>query len=150
MRPSGQRDHRPDGRGATKRADRTRGHEGDRCLRQQLGSGQGSAPGGQGIAGRRTWTRHSAPISPARGGRKPIDITGGEPPSIYRNTIALGLSDERINALILGYWHTIVTPVMPLMVFACLVAEVVGEFGASGSPWWPRSPAMSRPGRASA
>jgi acyl-CoA synthetase (NDP forming) len=59
----------------------------------------------------------------------PVDITGGEPPSTYRNTIALGLSDERIHSLILGYWHTIVTPPM---VFAKLVAEVVEEFKAKG------------------
>ncbi|WP_350277823.1 acetate--CoA ligase family protein [Kribbella sp. HUAS MG21] len=68
-------------------------------------------------------------IPPFGAAGNPVDITGGEPPSTYRNTIALGLSDERIHALILGYWHTIVTPPM---VFARLVAEVVEEFRAKG------------------
>ncbi|GAA1580766.1 MULTISPECIES: acetate--CoA ligase family protein [Kribbella] len=68
-------------------------------------------------------------IPPFGAAGNPVDITGGEPPSTYRNTIALGLSDERIHALILGYWHTIVTPPM---VFAKLVAEVVEEFRAKG------------------
>ena len=68
-------------------------------------------------------------IPPFGAAGNPVDITGGEPPSTYRNTIALGLSDERIHALILGYWHTIVTPPM---VFAELVADVVEEFRAKG------------------
>jgi acetyl coenzyme A synthetase (ADP forming)-like protein len=68
-------------------------------------------------------------IPPFGAAGNPVDITGGEPPSTYRNTIALGLTDERIHALILGYWHTIVTPPM---VFAKLVAEVVEEFRAKG------------------
>ncbi|MEV4261183.1 acetate--CoA ligase family protein [Kribbella sp. NPDC049584] len=68
-------------------------------------------------------------IPPFGAAGNPVDITGGEPPSTYRNTVALGLSDERIHALILGYWHTIVTPPM---VFAKLVAEVVEEFRAKG------------------
>ena len=68
-------------------------------------------------------------IPPFGAAGNPVDITGGEPPATYRNTIALGLSDERIHALILGYWHTIVTPPM---VFAKLVAEVVEEFRAKG------------------
>ena len=41
--------------------------------------------------------------------------------------IALGLSDERIHALILGYWHTIVTPPM---VFANKMVEVIDEMRA--------------------
>ena len=41
----------------------------------------------------------------------------------------MGLEDERIHALILGYWHTIITPPM---VFAKLVVEVVGEMKAKG------------------
>ena len=68
-------------------------------------------------------------IPPFGAAGNPVDITGGEPPSTYRNTIALGLSDDRIHALILGYWHTIVTPPM---VFAKLVAEVVEEFREKG------------------
>ncbi|MGW6277103.1 acetate--CoA ligase family protein [Kribbella sp. NPDC055071] len=68
-------------------------------------------------------------IPPFGAAGNPVDITGGEPPSTYRNTVALGLEDERIHALILGYWHTIVTPPM---VFAKLVAEVVEEYRAKG------------------
>jgi acetyl coenzyme A synthetase (ADP forming)-like protein len=68
-------------------------------------------------------------IPPFGASGNPVDITGGEPPSTYRNTIALGLEDERIHALVLGYWHTIVTPPM---VFAELAAEVVEEYRARG------------------
>ncbi|MFD9958218.1 acetate--CoA ligase family protein [Amycolatopsis sp. NPDC058986] len=68
-------------------------------------------------------------IPPFGAAGNPVDITGGEPPSTYRNTIALGLADERIHALILGYWHTIVTPPM---VFAKLVSEVVAEYREKG------------------
>ncbi|HEY3707765.1 MAG TPA: acetate--CoA ligase family protein [Amycolatopsis sp.] len=68
-------------------------------------------------------------IPPFGAAGNPVDITGGEPPSTYRNTIALGLSDERIHSLILGYWHTIVTPPM---VFAELVVDVVEEFRRKG------------------
>ena len=68
-------------------------------------------------------------IPPFGAAGNPVDITGGEPPSTYRNTIALGLEDERIHARILGYWNTIVTPPM---VFAKLVSEVVEEYRAKG------------------
>ena len=63
-------------------------------------------------------------IPPFGASGNPIDITGGEPPSTYQNTIKLALDDPRIHALILGYWHTIITPPM---VFATLLQEVVGE-----------------------
>jgi acyl-CoA synthetase (NDP forming) len=68
-------------------------------------------------------------IPPFGAAGNPVDITGGEPPTTYRNTIRLGLEDSRIHALILGYWHTIITP--PL-VFAKLVTEVVEELRAKG------------------
>ncbi|HXF35163.1 MAG TPA: acetyl CoA synthetase, partial [Candidatus Acidoferrales bacterium] len=68
-------------------------------------------------------------IPPFGASGNPVDITGGEPPKTYQNTIRLGLEDERIHALILGYWHTIITPPM---VFARLVAEVVEELRAKG------------------
>jgi acetyl coenzyme A synthetase (ADP forming)-like protein len=68
-------------------------------------------------------------IPPFGASGNPVDITGGEPPKTYQNTIRLGLEDDRIHALILGYWHTIVTPPM---VFANLVIEVVEEFRAKG------------------
>jgi acetyl coenzyme A synthetase (ADP forming)-like protein len=63
-------------------------------------------------------------IPPFGASGNPIDITGGEPPTTYRNTIQLALDDTRIHALILGYWHTIITPPM---VFATLLSEVVEE-----------------------
>src|ERR1700735_19487 len=59
----------------------------------------------------------------------PVDITGGEPPITYVNTVKLGLSDDRIHSLILGYWHTIVTPPM---VFARNMVEVKKEMEAKG------------------
>lgn len=68
-------------------------------------------------------------IPPFGAAGNPVDITGGEPPQTYANTIRLGLEEERIHALILGYWHTIVTPPM---VFAKLVIEVVDEMRAKG------------------
>ena len=61
-------------------------------------------------------------IPPFGAAGNPVDITGGEPPSTYRATLELGLADPRVHALVIGYWHTIVTP--PL-VFAHLVVEVV-------------------------
>ncbi|OPF81381.1 CoA-binding protein [Streptomyces antioxidans] len=68
-------------------------------------------------------------IPPFGAAGNPVDITGGEPPSTYEATIRLGLEDPRIHALVLGYWHTIVTPPM---VFAELTARVVEEFRARG------------------
>ncbi|HEY0577251.1 MAG TPA: acetate--CoA ligase family protein [Pseudonocardia sp.] len=68
-------------------------------------------------------------IPPFGAAGNPIDITGGEPPSTYEATIRLGLEDPRIHALILGYWHTIVTPPM---VFAELTAKVAAEARAKG------------------
>jgi acetyl coenzyme A synthetase (ADP forming)-like protein len=68
-------------------------------------------------------------IPPFGAAGNPVDITGGEPPETYRNTVALGLEDERIHALVLGYWHTIVTPPM---VFAEVMADVVEEFRGRG------------------
>jgi len=68
-------------------------------------------------------------IPPFGAAGNPVDITGGEPPTTYQNTIRLGLEDDRIHSLILGYWHTIITPPM---VFAQLTAEVVEEFRSKG------------------
>lgn len=59
----------------------------------------------------------------------PIDITGGEPPETYRKAIRLALMDDRVHALILGYWHTIITPPM---VFARLLGEALDEAKAAG------------------
>jgi acetyl coenzyme A synthetase (ADP forming)-like protein len=63
-------------------------------------------------------------IPPFGAAGNPVDITGGEPPQTYQNTIKLGLDDARIHALILGYWHTIITPPM---VFAKLASEVIED-----------------------
>src|SRR6202167_1903869 len=68
-------------------------------------------------------------IPPLGAAANPVDIPGGEPPITYVNTVKLGLSDERIHALILGYWHTIVTPPM---VFARNMVEVKKEMEAKG------------------
>jgi len=68
-------------------------------------------------------------IPPFGAAGNPVDITGGEPPITYMNTVRLGLEDERIHALILGYWHTIVTPPM---VFARNMVQVVEEMRAKG------------------
>jgi acyl-CoA synthetase (NDP forming) len=68
-------------------------------------------------------------IPPFGAAGNPVDITGGEPPETYRNTIKLGLEDERIHALVLGYWHTIITPPM---VFAEVAAGIVEELRDKG------------------
>jgi acetyl coenzyme A synthetase (ADP forming)-like protein len=68
-------------------------------------------------------------IPPFGAAGNPVDITGGEPPITYMNTVKLGLEDDRIHALILGYWHTIVTPPM---VFARNMVQVVNEMKEKG------------------
>lgn len=68
-------------------------------------------------------------IPPFGAAGNPVDITGGEPPTTYKNTLRLGMEDPRLHAIILGYWHTIITPPM---VFAKLVIEVKEEMAAKG------------------
>jgi acetyl coenzyme A synthetase (ADP forming)-like protein len=68
-------------------------------------------------------------IPPFGAAGNPVDITGGEPPITYVNTVKLGLEDPRIHALILGYWHTIVTPPM---VFAKNMVEIKNAMKAKG------------------
>jgi len=68
-------------------------------------------------------------IPPFGAAGNPVDITGGEPPITYVNTVKLGLEDPRIHALILGYWHTIVTPPM---VFARNMVEVKNAMKEKG------------------
>ena len=68
-------------------------------------------------------------IPPFGAAGNPVDITGGQPPRTYQDTVRLGLEDPRIHALILGYWHTIITPPM---VFAKTMVEVVDEMRAKG------------------
>ena len=69
-------------------------------------------------------------IPPFGAAGNPVDITGGEPPTTYRATIDLALRDERIHSLVLGYWHTIITPPM---VFAELLGEAVSNARADGN-----------------
>ena len=68
-------------------------------------------------------------IPPFGAAGNPVDITGGEPPSTYSATIDLALREDRIHSLILGYWHTIITPPM---VFAELLADAVGKAREDG------------------
>jgi acetyl coenzyme A synthetase (ADP forming)-like protein len=68
-------------------------------------------------------------IPPFGASGNPVDITGGQPPKTYQDTVRLGLEDPRIHALILGYWHTIITPPM---VFARTMVEVIEELRAKG------------------
>src|SRR6202008_4606249 len=68
-------------------------------------------------------------IPPFGAAGNPVDITGGEPPTTYQNTVRLGLEDHRIHALIRGSGHTIIPPPM---VSAKLMAEVVEEMRAKG------------------
>ena len=63
-------------------------------------------------------------IPPFGAAGNPVDITGGEPPETYEATINLALNEERIHSLVLGYWHTIITPPM---VFAELLANSVEQ-----------------------
>ena len=68
-------------------------------------------------------------IPPFGAAGNPVDITGGEPPTTYRATIDLALREDRIHALVIGYWHTIITPPM---VFAELLGEAVEAARAAG------------------
>jgi acetyl coenzyme A synthetase (ADP forming)-like protein len=68
-------------------------------------------------------------IPPFGAAGNPVDITGGQPPKTYQDTVRLGLEDPRVHALILGYWHTIITPPM---VFAKTMVEVIEEMRAKG------------------
>ncbi|MCY4655618.1 MAG: acetate--CoA ligase family protein [Gammaproteobacteria bacterium] len=68
-------------------------------------------------------------IPPFGAAGNPVDITGGEPPSTYEATIDLALNEDRIHSLILGYWHTIITPPM---VFAELLGNCVEKARAKG------------------
>ncbi|TMH03178.1 MAG: CoA-binding protein [Betaproteobacteria bacterium] len=68
-------------------------------------------------------------IPPFGAAGNPVDITGGQPPQTYKNAVLLGLQDERIHALILGYWHTIITPPMT---FARIIVEAHDEMRAKG------------------
>jgi acyl-CoA synthetase (NDP forming) len=68
-------------------------------------------------------------IPPFGAAGNPVDITGGQPPKTYQETVRLGLEEPRIHALILGYWHTIITPPM---VFAKTMVDVIEEMRAKG------------------
>ena len=68
-------------------------------------------------------------IPPFGAAGNPVDITGGEPPSTYEATINLALNEDRVHSLILGYWHTIITPPM---IFAELLGACVESARAKG------------------
>ena len=68
-------------------------------------------------------------IPPFGAAGNPIDITGGEPPETYRTAALIGLEDERVSSLIIGYWHTIITPPM---VFARVLSDAVEHARARG------------------
>ena len=68
-------------------------------------------------------------IPPFGAAGNPVDITGGEPPTTYEATINLALNEDRIHSLILGYWHTIITPPM---VFAKLLGKCLENARAQG------------------
>ncbi len=68
-------------------------------------------------------------IPPFGAAGNPIDITGGEPPDTYRKALRIGLRDPRVHSIIVGYWHTILTPPMT---FARLLAEVTEEARGHG------------------
>jgi len=61
----------------------------------------------------------------------PVDITGGEPPTTYEATIRLALEDDRVDALVLGYWHTLITPPMT---FAKVLVQVKQEVEKTKEP----------------
>ena len=69
-------------------------------------------------------------IPPFGAAGNPVDITGGEPPTTYRATIDLALRESRVHALVLGYWHTIITPPM---VFAELLGDAVAAAREAGN-----------------
>ena len=69
-------------------------------------------------------------IPPFGAAGNPVDITGGEPPTTYRATIDLALAEARVHALVIGYWHTIITPPM---VFAELLGDAVAAARAAGN-----------------
>src|SRR3954462_13377825 len=77
-------------------------------------------------------SRRSAPRATRSTSPPPVPRAhspGGDPPITYVNTVKLGLEDPRIHSLILGYWHTIVTPPM---VFAKNMVEVKNAMKAKG------------------
>jgi acyl-CoA synthetase (NDP forming) len=54
----------------------------------------------------------------------PIDITGGQPPETYEDVLRLVLKDDRVHAIVLGYWQTLIAPPMD---FAKGVVKVFSE-----------------------
>ena len=68
-------------------------------------------------------------IPPFGAAGNPVDITGGEPPETYYNVIRMALKEPRIHSLVIGYWHTVITPPM---VFAEVMGRAVEEAAAEG------------------
>lgn len=68
-------------------------------------------------------------IPPFGSFKNPIDVTGSSPPEVQAETIKIGVEDPRVHSIILGYWHTIITPPM---VYAKALAEVVEDAKKEG------------------
>jgi len=61
--------------------------------------------------------------------KNPVDITGSSPPEAYLETVRIALRDPRVDAVIFGYWHTIITTPMQ---FANAVVQAVEEAKKEG------------------
>jgi len=61
--------------------------------------------------------------------RNPVDITGSNTPEGNLETMRIILRDPRVDAVIFGYWHTIITPPMA---FAKCLAQALEEARSEG------------------
>jgi len=68
-------------------------------------------------------------IPPFGSFRNPVDVTGSSTPDIQAETARLAIEDPRVHSVILGYWHTIITPPM---VFAEAIGRVVDQARRKG------------------
>ncbi len=68
-------------------------------------------------------------IPPFGASGNPIDITGGEPPETYYRCILTALKEPQIHSLLIGYWHTLITPPM---IFAETLYRAVKEAEEAG------------------
>jgi acetyl coenzyme A synthetase (ADP forming)-like protein len=68
-------------------------------------------------------------IPPFGSFRNPVDVTGSSTPDVQAETARLAIEDPRVHSVILGYWHTIITPPM---VYAEAIGRVVEQARAKG------------------
>jgi acetyl coenzyme A synthetase (ADP forming)-like protein len=68
-------------------------------------------------------------IPPFGSFRNPVDVTGSSTPDVQAETARLAIEDPRVHSVILGYWHTIITPPM---VYAEAIGRVVEAARARG------------------